>query len=468
MSVSLKFLGAAGGVTGSRTLVEFNGRKILIDCGLFQGPKEIRAKNRERLLTPDLKIDAVVLTHAHLDHSGFLPRLHREGYRGPIFCSEGTFDLLPIMLMDAAHLEEETARYANLSGYSSHKPAVPLFTQSDVEAVLKLLSPVPRHQWKELAPGMSMQFLHAGHIIGASMVQLAISYENRHKLLTFSGDLGHSRMKTLRAPEALVETDVLVLESTYGDRLHPRSDSIQELAAVANRTFARGGTLVIPAFAVGRSQEILYLIRLCEDQGLIPKVRVILDSPMSSAVTRTFFQHPEDHNEWIASRGTATDETYLPAHMTTSATPDDSLLACMQEGPGIVISAAGMLNGGRILHHLKARLPHEENTILFCGYQAEGTKGRFLQDNADQLETLRIHHTPVEIKAEIATMASLSAHGDWQDLCEWLAQMQKLPQKIILNHGDPDAMTGFIPRLKQLSSQTEVIAMKDPGILDLF
>lgn len=468
MTFSLEFLGAAGGVTGSRSLVRFDGFQILLDCGLFQGPKEIRQKNWDPVLMPEKKVDAVVLTHAHLDHSGFLPRFFKQGWRGPIHCSEGTADLLPILLRDAAYLEAEFASYANKTGYSNHKPALPLFTPDDVEVVLQHIKPFKRDQWIQLAADVSVRFFNAGHIIGASIVQFSLAHKNGTKLLTFSGDLGHSRSLTIRPPDPVHETDALVLESTYGDRLHERNDVVRELSDVAKRTFERGGVLVIPAFAVGRAQEVLYIIRLAEDAGLIPRVPVLLDSPMAKVSTKVFFDHPEDHREGSQFTSAEGELKFLPAKFETTISSDDSMLACMRDGPMIVISAAGMLNGGRILHHLKARLPHQENTVLFCGYQAEGTKGRVLQDRPEHLSKLRIHHKEFPIEAEIATIASLSAHGDSADIKDWLGRMSKAPSHIIVNHGDPAAVLAMTATVKGIFPRASVTPLLKPTSMQLF
>jgi metallo-beta-lactamase family protein len=468
MTFTLDFMGAAGGVTGSRTLVRFDGYQVLVDCGLFQGPKAIRQKNWESILQLGVKIDAVVLTHAHLDHSGYLPRLFNQGWRGKIYCSEGTADLLPVMLRDAAYLEAEFSRYANQTGYSNHKPALPLFTQEDVDIVLQHITPQKRDEWIQLAPDVSVRFINAGHIIGACSVQFALIHKNGSKILTFSGDLGNDRSLTMRPPNPINETDALVLESTYGDRLHPHNHVVSEFAKIAKRTFERGGVLVIPAFAVGRAQEILYIIRQAEDQGLIPKVPVLLDSPMSTFATEVFFKHPEDHREGCPFSDEKGRDCYLPEKFTTAVSSDDSMLACMKEGPMITISAAGMLNGGRILHHLKARLPYEENTVLFCGFQAEGTKGRTLQERAGGLDKLRIHHQEVPIEAEIATMESLSAHGDWQDICTWLKRMAKPPSQVIINHGDPEAMQAMVAHVQDILPKAHVTPMLEPGRITLF
>ena len=436
----LEFLGAAGGVTGSRTLVRFRSETILVDCGLFQGPKEIRAMNWDPFSKSAVSIDHVVLTHAHLDHSGYLPRLVNQGFNRPVYCSEGTADLCHLLLNDAAHLEEEFARYANKTGYSNHQPAKPLFTTEDVTSTLALLKPKARDCWHPLSEHINVRFLQAGHIIGASMVQLSLIGLNCTKLITFSGDLGHDRSLTMVSPANLLETDTLVLESTYGNRLHPRTDVLSEFALIARKTLNRKGVLVIPAFAVGRAQEVLYIIHRLEEMGEIPAVPVILDSPMAEAATKVFMKHSVDHRLGNLSESTA---AFLPKLFSTTPTPDESMMACMRDGPMVVISAAGMLNGGRILHHLKHRLPKEENTVLFCGYQAEGTKGRFLQDNCTKIKTLRIHHQEVPILAEISTIASLSAHGDYLDLMDWFMCIQRKPSRVFLNHGSQDSMISF-------------------------
>jgi metallo-beta-lactamase family protein len=463
--ISIEFVGAAGEVTGSRSILRVNNQQFLIDCGLFQGPKATRQQNWEPLLGEPSRYDAIILTHAHLDHSGYLPRFYKEGYRGPIHCSHGTKDLAALLLKDAAHLEEEFARYANETGYSNHRPAKPLFTEKDVENVLPLFQGHPRHTWIALSPEVSIRFLNAGHIIGASMVQFSIATDHKSKLITFSGDLGHERSFTLRGPEYLLETDILVLESTYGDRRHPRSDTLEDVAEICRRTFQRRGVLVIPAFSVGRTQEVLYILRKLEDEQRIPKVPVILDSPMAMAATRVHINYPEDHREEL--RSDDFQNGLLPELFETTPSPNDSMLACMRDGPMVVISAAGMLNGGRILHHLKARLPHAANTVLFCGYQAEGTKGRFLQDNAGVIDSLRIHHQEVPIAAEIATIQTLSAHGDCEDLTEWLSHLQRPCEEIFLNHGSVSAMQEMAEHLTRCHPSTVIVPVAKPQKFEL-
>lgn len=403
----------------------------------------MRERNRRTFPTDPSTIDGVILTHAHLDHSGFLPRLVKEGFSGPIYCSKGTFDLVSVLLKDAAHLEEEFARYANETGYSSHKPAIPLFTRHDVDQVTPLLHPLDRHHWTNLSDSLSFRLLRAGHIPGASMVEVALAGEKPRRLV-FSGDLGNDRLTTMKEPEPLPDCEVLILESTYGDRLQNRVDPQEELAAVIKDTYKNKGVLVVPAFAVGRSQEMIYLIKLLEDKGMIPSMPVVLDSPMAIEATKTFLAHPEDHS----LDQTSSQTPLYPKKFETSITADDSMLHTMGDGPKIVISAAGMLSGGRILHHLKHRLPDETNTVLFTGYQAVGSKGRYLQENASSLGNIRIHGKEVSIEAKIITLDCLSSHQDYQDILEYLGRSAKKPKKIILNHGSEAAQLALAKRIQ--------------------
>lgn len=433
MSVKLEFLGAADTVTGSRTLVSFRGQRLLIDCGLFQGDKSVRDRNWQNLIPKPKDLDGVILTHAHIDHSGYLPRLVKEGFNGPVWATEGTTDLCRIMLRDAARLEEETAGYANRSGYSHHKPALPLFTEEDAEQALTLFRPLARHQWQDLAPGLSLNFLRAGHIIGASLVQLAFDLGHGSRILTFSGDLGNDRSYLMRGPELAHDSDAMVLESTYGDRLQPRTSALCELAEVVRRTASRGGVLIIPAFAVGRAQEIIYMLRLIEDRGQIPPIPVVLDSPMAESAMEVCLRHGED--QVLGSAFHQSKSPFFPRHFEVAATTDQSTYVLMREGPMIVVSASGMLAGGRVLHHLKRRLPDSKNTVLFAGYQAEGSKGRFLQEQGLEVGSIRIHHQEVAIEAEIATIQHLSSHADQADLLAYIERMRRLPQRLFVNHG---------------------------------
>jgi len=445
MTLTLDFLGAADTVTGSRTLVGYRGRKWLVDCGLFQGAPAIRERNWQRFSPDPSSLAGVILTHAHLDHSGFLPRLAKEGFAGPVLTTSGTAALARILLMDAAKLEEEAARFTNEKGYSRHKPALPLFTDEDALRALALFETRPRHEWLPLGEGLALRFLRAGHIIGSSLVQLMADTPEGPRVITFSGDLGNGRSQVLRPPESLGETDVLVVEGTYGQRHQPRVGALAVLAQVIRRTFARGGVVMIPAFAVGRAQEITYMLRLLEDQGAIPRVPVVLDSPMAAAAMEVCLAHGED--QILDSGFLGAGDPFRPHRFEVATSPDQSMLACMRDGPMVVISASGMLSGGRILHHLKHRLPDPRHTVLFAGYQAEGSKGRYLQEQGALSGTIRIFKEDVTVQAEIVTMDHLSSHADADDVLEWMGRARRLPTRVLINHGEPAAQAALAVRI---------------------
>lgn len=446
MTLTLDFLGAADTVTGSRTLVGYRGRQWLIDCGLFQGPPAIRERNWQPFAPDPSALSGVILTHAHLDHSGFLPRLSKEGFTGPVLATSGTAAFSRILLMDAAKLEEESARFANEKGYSRHKPALPLFTEDDAWRALALFETRPRHEWLPLADGLALRFLRAGHIIGSSLVQLMAETSDGPRVITFSGDLGNGRSQVLRPPESFGETDVLVVEGTYGLRHQPRVGALAALAQVIRRTFARGGVVMIPAFAVGRAQEITYMLRLLEDQGAIPRVPVILDSPMAAAAMEVCLAHGED--QILDSAFLGAGDPFRPHRFEVASSPDQSMLACMRDGPMIVISASGMLSGGRILHHLKHRLPDPRHTVLFAGYQAEGSKGRYLQEQGALSGSMRIFKEEVAVHAEIVTMDHLSSHADADDVLQWMERSRRLPTRVLINHGEPDAQAALAAKIR--------------------
>ncbi len=452
----LKFLGAAETVTGSRTLFQVGSKKLLIDCGLFQGPKEFRIKNWDDFPMDPKEIDAVILTHAHIDHSGYLPKLVREGFHGPIYCSQGTADLLEIMLMDSAHLQEEDARFANETRHSKHFPALPLYNSYDAVKALELLWPVPSDKWLPLdeeESGTAFQLIRSGHILGSRFVQIHWDDGNGGKVITFSGDLGNGRSHIIKQPVSLKESDYLVMEATYGDRVQPKADILSVMERIINRVWSRQGVLVIPAFSVGRTQEIIWLIRQLEEEGRIPKdIPVWLDSPMAQNATEVYMKHEEELKE--AFRGGELQPPICPQHYKTVSSADESMLLCMADDPGIVISAAGMLSGGRVLHHLKARLPHEKNAVLFVGFQVEGTKGRLLKQG---LSKIRIHHKEIDVEAEILAVESLSAHADSDDILRWCSEFEKAPQKVFLNHGEPGPLGALQYRLKtELDWESEI------------
>lgn len=444
MSLDINFFGATDTVTGSLTLITINGKKYLVDCGQFQGPKDLRARNRTPFPFNPSDIEGVILTHAHLDHIGRLPMLCKGGFAGPIYLSKGSADLGRIILLDSAHLEQEFAKYANETGYSHHKPAMPLFTTEDAEQAISQFQVLDRNQWHSIGDTLSVKLLRSGHIVGSSLVVLRVQEGQRSKLVCFTGDLGRPQSITLKAPDPLPDCDYLVLESTYGGRLHPKTDPLEDLARVINAVAKRQGVLVIPAFAVGRSQDIIFSIKKLEEEKRIPTLPVSLDSPMATSATEVFLRHGEDQKALSAFQGYS---SFFPKHFETATTADESMLLCMKDGPHIVISASGMLAGGRILHHLKARLPYEANEVLFCGYQAEGSKGRFLQENQG-VKTLRIHHKETPIEAKITTLDAYSAHGDYQEILQWLQPIKDRKTKIILNHGSPESQQDLAGHIK--------------------
>lgn len=427
--MKIRFLGAAKSVTGSRSLVSYGNKRILIDAGLFQGAKDSRALNWYPNINVQ-KIDLVLITHAHIDHSGLIPKLWKDGYRGTILCTEATKDLLEIMLLDSAHLQEEDAEFANRTGYSNHTPALPLYTTEDAEESLKLIKTIAINKWIEIFPELSIRFNRAGHILGSAFIEMSYKIGQELKTITFSGDLGNGRSRVIRPPSTLNETDFLVLESTYGDRLQPRTGVEDHLKDIVNKTYAQGGILVIPAFTVGRTQEILYYLQKLEKENLIPEIPTFVDSPMANSANKIYLKHREEHQLEIEGDKIVPPLCTQCFYGITSAA--DSIALVNKDDPMIVITASGMLTGGRVMHHLKKRLPNPKNAVLFTGYQAEGTKGALLQQG---IKTLRIHHEEIEVNAEINTLEGLSAHADYDDILQWLKNLVRKPQVVFINHG---------------------------------
>jgi metallo-beta-lactamase family protein len=441
---TVSFLGAAGTVTGSKHLVTAAGRQVLLDCGLFQGLKALRLRNWQPPELDPAALDAVVLSHAHIDHSGYLPLLVRRGFRGPVHCTPPTADLLRILLLDAAHLQEEEAEVANRYGYSKHHPALPLFTTADAEAALARVETRPFGTPFPVSNGMSALFRRAGHILGAATVELRLGA--RPLRLVFSGDLGRPHRPILRDPEPVPEADVLLVESTYGDRVHA-PDPEGELARVVHEAIARGGALLVPAFAVGRAQELLWLLRTLEDAGRIPRVPVFLDSPMAISVTEVYARHPGEHD--AASGGLSLVSHHLVR------TPQESKALNDRSGFLIVIAGSGMATGGRILHHLKRRLPDDRTTVLLPGFQAAGTRGRSLQDGA---HTLRMHGQDVPVRARVVTLDGLSAHADRDEILAWLAGFARPPRRVHVVHGEPAAAASLTAAVRARFGCTVVVA----------
>lgn len=442
----LTFLGATGTVTGSRYLLEVHGRRILVDAGLFQGEKELRSRNWQPFPVAASSVDAVILTHAHIDHTGFLPRLVREGFRGPVYATPPTARLLTVLLPDAAHLQEEEARYANKVGSSKHKPALPLFTTSDAAAALRLVRSVPFHKTTEIHPGCSFTFLRQGHILGAAAVAVRFKASGgKQKNVYFSGDVGRFGVPILRPPEPFPGAEYLVVESTYGDRIHNAADPKEELAEVIQRTERRGGVVLIPAFAVGRTQEILYYLREMEDDGDLPPLPVFLDSPLARQATAIYRQAASEHDAETRFVEQEQD-AFFPSRLRVLVSVEESKRLNEFREPALIISASGMATGGRILHHLRHRLGDHRNTVLLVGYQAAGTRGRKLQEGAPEI---KIFGEQIAVRAEVAQISSLSAHADREELMVWARQSELAPKKVFVTHGEPEAAKAFANLLEE-------------------
>jgi metallo-beta-lactamase family protein len=431
--VTLQFLGGVRTVTGSKYLLTARDGQVLLDCGLFQGLKPLRLRNWQPLPFDAARLSAVVLSHAHIDHSGALPLLVRQGFRGRIHCTRGTQSLLGVMLRDAAHLQEEEAAFANRHGYSKHRPALPLFTAADADAALRLTQPHGYGEPIRLSPNLTAIFRRAGHILGSAIVE--ISFRSGERPLVFSGDLGRWDRPILRDPELVEAADVLLLESTYGNRVHA-PNAADTLGEIVRAAAARGGALIVPAFAVGRAQELIWTLRQLEDAGRIPSLPVFVDSPMAIDVTEIYCRHPEEHD---LDMKLVTDARRCPLccrqYRLVRTVPESQALNA-RTGPMIIIAGSGMLTGGRVLHHLKHRLHDERTTVLLPGFQAEGTRGRALQQGASEL---RIHGRLVPVRARVVTLDGLSAHADREGIFRWLAGFRRAPRQVYVVHGEPIA-----------------------------
>lgn len=430
MSAALTFLGAAGTVTGAKFLVATDGIQLLLECGMFQGLRELRARNWDAPPVQPTTLAAVLLSHAHIDHSGYLPRLARDGFPGPIFCSPGTADLLKIMLPDAARLQEEEAEFRNRKEATRHQPARPLFTVADAERALRLVEPTAFDQPFAPARGVEARFRMSGHILGASTVEVVAA----GRRLVYSGDLGRYDVPVMRDPVTVGSADTLLIESTYGDRLHPAGDATPLIEQAVRRAVDRRGWLLVPAFAVGRTQDFLYLVRELEEAGRIPTIPVYLDSPMGIESTTIYELHPEEHDPAATRVAAEGRQPFVPARFHVCRTADDSKELNDADGPGIIIAGSGMATGGRILHHLRRRLSDDRTTVLFVGYQAAGTRGRLLRDGAARL---RIFGEDVPVRATIMATDALSAHADQAEIIRWLRGFAAAPAMTYCVHGEP-------------------------------
>ncbi|MCB1183894.1 MBL fold metallo-hydrolase [bacterium] len=448
--MQLTFHGAAGTVTGSRHLLEAAGQRVLVDCGLFQGLKQLRLLNWEAPGFEPGFLDHVVLTHAHIDHTGYTPRLLQYGFRGPIHCTEPTAELLELMLMDSAHLQEEDAAWANKKGFSKHTPAEPLYTSVDALRSLRLIRPQPFQRWIELGEGLRMRFHNSGHILGAAFVEFRIrtggddGVNPGERTVVFSGDVGRYGMTLHLDPEPLPACDVLVIESTYGNRLHdhePVGDQIREEFA---RTVHKRGIVLIPAFAVGRTQVVGLVLRRLMTGGELAEIPIHIDSPMAIDATLIYSRHLYDEN--LDDDVVADDRSRLfPRNVHLHRTVHESKALNGMRGPRVIIAASGMMTGGRILHHLARRLPDHHNLVLLSGYQAAGTRGRALQEGADHL---RIHGQDVPVRARVGTIEGLSSHADRDELMRWVGSAPAAPRRVFIVHGEADQAQPFAERLR--------------------
>lgn len=433
--MQLSFLGAVGTVTGSKYLLTIGAKKILVDCGLYQGYKELRLRNWEQPPVNPAEVDAVILTHAHIDHSGYLPLFVKNGFKGPIYSTLGTKELCGILLPDCGHLEEEAAYFANKYGFSKHTPALPLYTQADAEKAMPQFVTIPYDKDFSFTPEFSFTFLRAGHILGSAFVRLTC----KNSTVLFTGDMGRPHDPIMREPEIITATDYLIIESTYGNRTHSKQTPEDQLEAIINKTVKRGGSVIIPAFAVGRVQSILYYLAQLKQKKLIPDIPIFLDSPMAVDATDIYLRHCDEHRLGHQCSNIFNVATYVN-------TVDESKEIDTYRMPMIIISASGMATGGRVLHHLKAFAPDQRNTILFTGYQAGGTRGaRMLEGQTE----IKIHGQMIPVHAKVEYMDNMSAHADSDEILAWLAHFKKTPRKVFITHGEPNAAAALKEKIEQ-------------------
>jgi metallo-beta-lactamase family protein len=455
---TLRFLGACGTVTGSKFLLEAGRYRVLVDCGVFQGSRALREKNWTAPPFDPASLDAVVLTHAHIDHTGYVPRLAKSGFSGPVFVTPPTAGLLEYLWPDAAHLHEEDARDANRKGYSRHRPALPFFDEKDAGAALRLLHPAAFHERTELAPGLAFTFRRVGHILGAAFVTI----ETGSTRVVFSGDVGQRNAPILKDPETPSAADHLVLESTYGDRLHPTASPREELGRAVAETVARQGVLLIPAFAVGRAQDVLYHLRsLQREGGIAADLGIYVDSPMAVSAVDLYCGTLSEHDVEMAELESA---GLCPidgpsVHLVRDRVESKALNG--RTGPMVILSASGMLTGGRILHHLKRRLPDPETMLLFVGFQAAGTLGRRILDGAEEV---RIHGETVPVRADVREIPALSAHADQRGLLDWAGRLAAPPQAVYLVHGEAAAREALAGALRSRSGWNVVLPEEGQAI----
>jgi metallo-beta-lactamase family protein len=438
----LTFLGAAKTVTGSQYLVEADGARVMVDSGMFQGEKALRLRNWAEPGYDPARVEALVLTHTHLDHIGRVPRLVRQGFQGPIWCTPATRELAEVLLLDAAHLQKEDAEYFNRKALTKHEPALPLFDETDVLEALSLFRTVPLGQDKDLARGVSFRFRDAGHLLGAGSADVTIRENGRTTRVLFSGDVGRFGAVLTKDPDLAPPADYMVVESTYGNRTHPPVSVVDQLQGVLQRTFARGGVLLIPAFAVGRAQQMIFLMDEIVTAGRMRPFPIHIDSPMAVDATRIYASYPEAHR--INLNGIGGRNLLYGKWVHLHRTRAESEALNTMKGPAVIISSSGMLSGGRILHHCRVRLPRPENTLLITGYQAVGTLGRALLDGA---RIVRIHKGEVPVLAEVRDLKGLSGHADAGEMMRWLSGVTVPPRRVFVTHGEEDAAAALAARI---------------------
>lgn len=461
----LSFLGAAGTVTGSRFLLETRGKKILIDCGLFQGPKELRQRNWDPFPVDPAGVDYVIFTHAHIDHIGYFPRLCKDGFRGKAICTNPTADLAKILLLDSGHLQEEDAEWANKKKTSKHEPALPLFTVEDAEKSLAFFEPHYYGEQIGLGNGITIKFKDAGHILGSSMIDLRLSDEDTRRKIVFCGDLGRPARAILRDPAQVYDVEYLVLESTYGDRLHEDNNSYESFIRVYNESIERGGVLVIPSFAVGRTQTLLYIIRELEEKKLIPSIPVYIDSPMALDATHVYERHIKSQDLSVRVMAINGKNVFKTGQLYLCDSRKKSKALNEIENRAVIISASGMVTGGRILHHLAQRLPNPKNTVLFVGYQAEGTRGRTIVEGHDEV---KIYGDMVPIRAHVENISGFSCHADYNETLAWLLGFNRPPKKTFIVHGEKAASESLADKIRdRFGWHCEIPKLEESFLLDL-
>ncbi len=447
---TISFYGGVGTVTGSKYLLEHNGKRVLVDCGLFQGLKELREKNWQEPPFDPSEIDAVIITHAHIDHTGYLPRLVKLGFAGKVFTSRATADLLKILLPDSGRLQEEEADYRNRKNLTKHAPALPLYDERDAKAALELLAPVPNDGKPiEIVENIKAGFNVAGHILGASLVlvELEKARENGDAIrFLFSGDLGHYDQPIIKDPTAPTAADYVMVESTYGNRLHGDESSEDQMSQVINEAARNNQPILIPAFAIGRTQEILYLIRELEEQKRIPVLPVRVDSPMAAQATQIYNRFTEEHDEEYASILAHKQHPLRTGAMKTASSRDESKRLNDEKGTRIIISASGMMSGGRVLHHAMRVLPNRDATLIFVGYQAAGTLGRRILDGEREV---KIFKEWIPVRCHVRVIHGFSAHADWKAVLRWLENLRDAPQMVFTTHGEPEAAEAMAQHIRE-------------------